>query len=57
MKELNFRFVFGFWGGYSAEDEGNYDVSDALYEELKKIYMNTGEDELEAILHVSKGVE
>ena len=51
MQYLNLNFYFGFYGGYTAEDEAaDVIFSDALYSKIKEIYIDTGETNLESIL-------
>ena len=51
MKELDLTFSFGFPGGYTAEENASWvEFSDELYEELKSIYQECGENELCTIL-------
>lgn len=51
MKTLDLNFSFGFSGGYTAEDEATeIEFSNKLYKALKKIYQESGDDELCSIL-------
>jgi len=51
MKQLDLTFAFGFPGGYTAESDASWiDFSDELYERLKSIYQDSGENELCSIL-------
>ena len=51
MKTLDLNLSFGFYGGYTAEDEAaDIEFSNKLYKALKKIYQESGDDELCSIL-------
>ena len=51
MKELDLSFSFGFLDGYMAEDNASWVAfSDELYNKLRSIYQECGENELCSIL-------
>lgn len=55
MKQLDLTFSFGFPGGYTAEDNASWiDFSDELYNQLKSIYQDCGENELCTILETEE---
>ena len=55
MKELDLTFSFGFPGGYTAEENATFiEFSDELYNQLKSIYQDCGENELCTILETEE---
>ena len=51
MQELDIKYYFGFWNGYTDEDiAAGTKIPDHLYDKLKSIYQGSGETNLQSLL-------